>query len=145
MIRRVLVALDGSSRAPGVFQRALEISRDSGAELLLFRAVDAVQEFPAAGAGGPPDTLGAELVRAAHEELMKYAATDAGQPCRVLVQADASPDRAVLAASEAHDVDLIVIGNHGYHGFDRILGTTADRIVHRAKRDVLIVYRGGGE
>jgi nucleotide-binding universal stress UspA family protein len=38
-----------------------------------------------------------------------------------------------------------VIGNHGYHGVDRILGTTAGRIIHRAKRDVLIVYRGGRE
>jgi nucleotide-binding universal stress UspA family protein len=145
MMRRVLVALDESSRAPGVFHRALELSQASGAELLLFRAVDVIQEFPAAGAGGPADTLTAELVRAAHEELLKYAATAAEHPSRVLVEVDAAADHAVLAASEAHDVDLIVIGNHGYHGVDRILGTTAGRIIHRAKRDVLIVYRGGRE
>ncbi len=144
MMRRVLVALDESSRAQGVFQRALEIGRGSGAELLLLRAVDVIQDFPAAGAGGTPDPLGAELVRAAHEELMKYALTDARHPSRVLVQVDASPEHAILTASEAHDVDLIVIGNHGYHGLDRILGTTAGRIVQRATRDVLIVYRGSG-
>jgi len=32
-----------------------------------------------------------------------------------------------------------VIGSHGYGGLDRLLGTTAARVVNHADRNVLIV------
>lgn len=142
MIRRALVALDDTRRAAGVFRRAVEIARWSGAELILFRAVAVPQEFPAAAAGGPADELKAKMVRAAHEELMRFVASVPTLSSRVVVRIDLSPEHALLAAADDHDVDLIVIGNHGYHGMDRILGTTAGHVVYRAKRDVFIVYRG---
>jgi nucleotide-binding universal stress UspA family protein len=37
-------------------------------------------------------------------------------------------------------VDLIVIGSHGYHGLDRVLGTTAARVSNLARRNVLVVH-----
>jgi len=142
MIRRILVALDESPRATSVFQRGVELARGQEAELILFRSVALPQEFPAAGAGTPPDALGPSLVRGAERDLTAYLAREAELTARVVAKLELSPDRAVLAASEELDVDLIVIGNHGYRGLDRILGTTAVRILHGAKRDVLIVFRG---
>ena len=35
--------------------------------------------------------------------------------------------------------DLIVIGSHGYAGIDRLLGTTAAKIVNHAATSVLVV------
>lgn len=35
--------------------------------------------------------------------------------------------------------DLIIIGAHGYGAVERLLGTTASKIVHRAKCSVLVV------
>lgn len=142
MIRRALVALDSSARASGVFRRAAEIARGCGAELILFRVVAVPQEFPAAGAGTPADALGPELIRAAHEDLKSYAAAAPDVQSSIVVDVDLSPHHAIIAAAENFEVDLIVIGNHGYHGMDRILGTTAGHVLHGAKRDVLIVYRG---
>lgn len=142
MIHRALVALDESARAPGVFQRAAEIARAFGAELILFHAVPVPQEFPPAGAGTPPDALPGYLVRTAHERLMQYVAREPELSMRVVVREHLSPNHAIVDASEELDADLIVIGNHGYHGMDRILGTTAGKVIHEAKRDVLIVYRG---
>ena len=142
MIRRILVALDGSPRAPMVFARAVELARGHGAELILFRAFALPQEFPAAGAGTPPDTLGPTLEHAAERDLEAYAASEPEIATRVVVKPELSPDRAILTASDQLNVDLIVIGNHGYRGLDRILGTTAVRVLHGAKRDVLIVFRG---
>ncbi|HTQ04519.1 MAG TPA: universal stress protein [Polyangiaceae bacterium] len=142
MIHRILVALDESPRAPAVFQRGVELARGRDVELILFRAVASPQEFPAAGAGTPADPLAPNLTRAAERDLRMYAATEPELSSRVVVRLELSPDRAVLAASEELDVDLIVIGNHGYSGLDRILGTTAIRVLHGAKRDVLIVFRG---
>ncbi len=45
--------------------------------------------------------------------------------------------------AKRREARLIVIGSHGYHGWDRVLGTTAARIVNLADRGVLIV-RGAG-
>jgi len=35
--------------------------------------------------------------------------------------------------------DLIVIGSHGRHGLQRLLGSTATPVLHNAKCDVLAV------
>ena len=37
------------------------------------------------------------------------------------------------------NVDLIVVGNHRYHGVERVLGTVASRVVNHADRNVLVV------
>jgi universal stress protein F len=42
-------------------------------------------------------------------------------------------------AAAENDVDMIVIGSHGYHGLDRVLGTTAAKVVNHADRSVLVV------
>lgn len=46
---------------------------------------------------------------------------------------------AVLKLAEQLKVDLIVVGTHGRHGVERILGSTANAILHAAKCDVLTV------
>jgi nucleotide-binding universal stress UspA family protein len=33
----------------------------------------------------------------------------------------------------------VVLGSHGYSGFDRILGTTAAKVVNHCDRSVLVV------
>jgi universal stress protein F len=50
------------------------------------------------------------------------------------------PWRLILEVADALDVDLIVLGSHGYQGWDRILGTTAARVANLAHRNVLIVH-----
>lgn len=36
------------------------------------------------------------------------------------------------------DCDLVVLGSHGYSGFDRILGTTAGKVANHCERSVLV-------
>lgn len=53
------------------------------------------------------------------------------------------------AATEIHriaeelEADLIVIGSHGRHGLHLLLGSTANSVLHGAKRDVLAVRLPG--
>jgi nucleotide-binding universal stress UspA family protein len=49
------------------------------------------------------------------------------------------PWQAVCKAALEENVDLIVIGSHGYSGIDHLLGTTAAKIVNCADRSVLVV------
>ena len=51
----------------------------------------------------------------------------------------ATPWDGICTAARAYDVDLIVIGSHGYGTLDRILGTTAAKVTNHADRNVLVV------
>jgi nucleotide-binding universal stress UspA family protein len=53
----------------------------------------------------------------------------------------AQPWRAILQAADDLDVDLIVLGSHGYGGLDRILGTTAGKVTNGSARNVLVIHR----
>lgn len=142
MISRILVALDGSSRAPGVLAAAVDIASRFGATLHPLRAIFVPPEFPAAGAGTRADPLPAYLIAAARDEVGRLVATfpsgrfTIASPL-VLV---GKPSRLIIDAAEDLDVDLIVIGSHGYQGLDRILGTTAGRVANLAQRNVLVVH-----
>ncbi|MEP7050273.1 MAG: universal stress protein [Pseudomonadota bacterium] len=140
MIARILVALDESPRAPLVFHRAAGLAEAFGAELILFRAIDVPPEFPAAGAAGQADELGPHMERAAREALLTYARERPDLTGRVLVHANASAHESILRAARENDVALIVVGSHGYHGLDRILGTTAGMVANLADRDVFVVH-----
>ena len=52
---------------------------------------------------------------------------------RILVALDGS------SRAPARAADLIVIGAHGYGRLDRLLGTTASKVVNHADRDILVV------
>jgi nucleotide-binding universal stress UspA family protein len=142
LIRSILVALDGSARARGVFAAAAELAERFDAHLHLFRAVALPPEFPPAGAGGAqPDELAPRLEATAQRQLEAFAA---GSPRAVVepphVGTDA-PWRAILDAAERLDVDLVVLGSHGFGGLDRLLGTTAGKVANHSRRDVYIVHR----
>lgn len=72
------------------------------------------------------------VVDAAGAIAQKFGATP-----RLLRVIELSPD--IPPAAAKYDVDLIVVGSHGYHGWDRVLGTTASRVANLADRDVLVV------
>ena len=141
MITRILVALDGSERAPGVFAAAVELAARFHATLQPFRAVMVPPEFPAAAAGSRPDPLGAHLLERAENELVNIVA---GAPPGLQVSPPivrfGQPWRLILALGDEMDADLIVVGSHGYHGLDRILGTTAARVANVSHRNVLVVH-----
>ncbi len=50
-----------------------------------------------------------------------------------------TPWGAICRAGKEHDVDLIVVGSHGYDAIDHVLGTTAAKVVNHADRSVLVV------
>lgn len=142
MIARVLVALDGSPRAPWVFGASAEIAARFGATLFPFRALFVPPEFPAAAAGSHADALPDHLTQIALDDLWKLTMGPASfgvqvDPPKVRI---GTPWRLIIEMSEELNIDLIVLGSHGYHGLDRILGTTAARVANLAHRHVFVVH-----
>jgi nucleotide-binding universal stress UspA family protein len=140
MIRTVLVALDSSSRAPSVFEIAVALARSFHAKLHVLHVITIPQEFPPAAHVEAGDPLPQLMEAAARAELQPYLDRGADVAYSTPVIRAGHAAREILKAAEDLDVDVIVIGSHGYRGFDRILGTTAARVVNVSRRHVFVVH-----
>jgi nucleotide-binding universal stress UspA family protein len=145
MIGSILVALDSTPIAPRVLRVATAIAERFDASLHLFHAISVPPEFPPAAAfASHDDPLPAHLVREAAKEIAALAAGNARANARPPIIEAGDPWRAILAAADRLDVDLIVMGSHLYHWPDRLLGTTAGNVVNRGRRNVFVVHELAG-
>lgn len=142
--KRILVALDDSPRAPNVFDVGAEYSRALNAELYLYRTLTIPPEFPAAAPYTESDHLPEYLAEAAKRELDALARRALDVRVAETLVTFGLPGQMILETAENLNVDLIVIGSHGYRGWDRVLGTTAATIANRSRRNVLVVHPGDG-
>ena len=140
MIERVLIALDDSPRAPTVLAKGIDIARAAGASVLIYHAVAIPPEFPPAAATNGGDLLPAHLHRVATERLKALASGIRDVPCEILVEEAQRAWRAIIDAASKHEADVIVIGSHGYDLVDRLLGTTAAKVVNGSTHDVFVVH-----
>ncbi len=145
-MKRILVAVDASPCAPSVIEAGIELARSSGAKLLLLRAVGLPPEpLPLNGFAAPPtQVVDGMLVTAKRDlaELARRIPIDLLEGSTTLVGVAWD---AICTHARAHDVDLIVIGSHGYRFIDRIIGTTAAKVVNHADRPVLVVRQKKAE
>src|SRR3954451_22235718 len=137
VMKRILVCLDASPRAPFVLETAADLSRRLEAKLCLLRSVGIPpaidQEAVAHGS-----TVLPELEAAAKTDLDAMAAKlPAGMVEGIHVRLGTPWDAICHEANEL-DCDLVVIGSHGYKGLDKILGTTASKVVNHCDRSVLV-------
>jgi nucleotide-binding universal stress UspA family protein len=144
VFRKILAAVDNSPRAPGVLAAARKVAACHSARLHLYRAVFVPPDIPPAG-----HTEGDPAAEALRKRAEQELASLVGGAPDVTVEppefGTGQPWRAILAAADRLDVDLIVIGSHGYGGLDRLLGTNAARVVNHSTRSVLVVHeRAGG-
>jgi len=138
-VKRLLVALDASDRASKVLEAAVRLAELTGARLILYRAIVVPPELPRDVLIATEARLEDILVRAANDDLQRVAERVPPSLVEQITTAFATPWDGICRAAREHDVDLIVIGSHGYGGIDRILGTTAAKVVNHADRNVLVV------
>jgi nucleotide-binding universal stress UspA family protein len=138
MFKKILHANDGSDNAFRAFALALRIAKENNSELYMVSVeeVDYVPEFI--------------------EEIREETGTAARRFHKVVQRARAMADeqhvtlkthviaghavRDILTLTADLDADLLVIGGTGHSAFyERMLGTTAARVVHLAKCPVLVV------
>jgi universal stress protein F len=138
-VKQILVALDESERAPHVLEAAVTHARAVGGQLQLLR-VCPLYPYTALAYSSPvpqalPDLLEDEARRQLTELAHGIPAAVRG-PVHVRVGV---PWQQVCAVAVELDVDLIIIGAHGYHVIERVLGTTSARVVNHADRTVMVV------
>lgn len=52
------------------------------------------------------------------------------------------PKHSIVKAAADRHMNLVIIGSHGRHGIGRLLGSTADGVLHAAPCDVLAIRVG---
>jgi nucleotide-binding universal stress UspA family protein len=137
-MKRILVCLDASPRAAFVLQTASDLAKKTGAKLVLLRSVglpaEIDQEFYVHAAASMTDLL----VDKAKKELDALAK---GLPADLIEGYDVhigTPWDTICREAKTRDCDLVVLGSHGYSTMDRVLGTTAAKVVNHCERSVLV-------
>ncbi|MFN2187425.1 MAG: universal stress protein [Candidatus Promineifilaceae bacterium] len=140
----ILIGVDFSLETGIVIDRGLELAGSQGAKVSFIHVVEY------SGYLFPPDApfpveldLEPQFVDKAREHLisMKKSRGRSDSACYV---EEGSPTQEIVRVAEQNQVDLIVIGSHGRHGIQRILGSTASGVTHTAGCDVLAVRVGSG-
>jgi nucleotide-binding universal stress UspA family protein len=124
-----------------VLAAAQTLASKFDAELLLVRAVGLPPEIPTEAWQHTKGSVKEYLEDKASEGLHACAQSlpDALRARCTLEVVVAAPWEALCLCAQAHQADVIVIGSHGYGGLDRILGSTAARVVNHALCSVFVV------
>ena len=138
MFKRILHANDGSDQAFGALALALQIACENQSELhvVCVEEIDYMPEFieevrEETGTAARRFHVALQRARAMAEERHV--------PVRTHVVAGHAV-RDIVGMAEDLQADLLVIGGTGHSSFyERMLGTTAARVVHLAKCPVLVV------
>lgn len=147
MFKRILVPLDGSTRAEQAIPVAARIARALGDSVILLRVITTPEDYGPYVA--PPATYANETINADLAEatayLEKIAKSDEMVGIATEVKAlfgAAAPT--ILSAAQSFHANIIVMCSHGYTGFKRwVLGSVADKVTHYSPIPVLVLREGG--
>lgn len=145
MYHQILVALDGSETASHALDTALQLARESGAQLQPLYVVDVplmTYDVPSYDPSYVRDAMFEEGKHVADDAIARMQrAGVAGAPR--IIEADPVGDdvaHCILRAADAFRADVVVLGTHGRRGFRRmVLGSIAERFVRIARCPVLLI------
>ena len=138
-MKRILVALDSSTRAARVLGAAVRLADLAGAKLVVFRAIGVPPDMPPDLFRMTDVSLEDYLTAHAHRDLERLTRDVPKERIEKITTTFATAWDGICRAAKENDADLIVIGSHGYGGLDKILGTNAGKVVNHADRNVLVV------
>lgn len=110
------------------------------ARLTLFRSVGVPPEIVQEDMIGiSPDALRDRMLAKAKLWLSRAVEDVPPELVDAVVVKPGVPWSAICEEAKAIHADLIVLGSHGYSALDRILGTTAAKVVNHSECSVMVV------
>jgi nucleotide-binding universal stress UspA family protein len=137
-MKRILVAVDFSELTELVLGTAVELASATGARLRLLHVLAECVSPSAPNLFEPAGDTAARVRAAETDLLLREAELPPGLRDGVRVAVD-RPWRSICIAAREEQADLIVIGAHDHGLVERVLGTTAARVVDHAGCPVLVV------
>ena len=135
----VLVAYDGSEPAQKAVERAF--SEHADGEIILLRVVEAADGYTEAGIELLREYVTDRKANASTEMIDEVTDLAGSGDVEFRTEITAGdPAREVVRFAEEHDVDQLIVGNHGRSGVSRVLlGSVAEQIVRRSPVPVTVV------
>lgn len=137
--KKILVACELGGEVESVMQRATHVAANNQAELYLLHVhepiiIDPAFEF------SPVISADVEkgLLDAAEQALQRLASRYTVPAENVMFEIG-SPGLSIVQVARGLGADLIIVGSHGRHGVQLLLGSTANAVLHRSTCDVLAV------
>lgn len=132
MFETILLPTDGSRRAKQATNHALDVARHHDSTVHAVYIIDMGEMGFAAVPGDIAETKD-RLKKHGDEVLadVERRADDAGVECVTAVESGI-PHEVIVEYAAEHDVDLIVMGKHGYLDADsHLLGSVTQRVMER--------------
>ena len=135
----ILLTVDFTPATDTVTQQAMELCQAFKAQLSLIHVVEFMPMDLSNDMVMPQGLeIEQELMEQAKLRLQKLAEKLGVDKSKCFIK-QGSTRREILDLAEERNVDLIVIGSHGREGIQRLLGSTANAVLHGAPCDVLAV------
>jgi len=138
-IRTILHPTNFSAHSRSALALACALSRDYGAKLVVFHALEVPVVYAGEGIMLPAMT---EEYRAEAEEHLRQLKIPPStiKPERLLAEGEAATE--ILRVCEDVGADIIVMGTHGRTGIERFLmGSVSEDVVRRAKCPVVTISK----
>lgn len=142
-INKILAPTDCSEPSSNALLYAFEISKTFNADLVVLKVFDPpVSRRPMeTGFSVSPEYDPAQQEQEQMEEIKSFwnhLIPGGAQP--VFTRLIGDPFNEIIQYSKQHSVDMIIMGTHGYTGFDHILmGSVAEKVVRHSVIPVLTV------
>lgn len=135
----LLLAVDFTDETGQVAERAKQLAKAFDAGLSFIHVVEFLHMDLANELVLPQDVeLEEQMVASARRKLQDLAQRLGMPDAPCWVELGATKQEILRVAAE-QGIDLIVVGSHGRHGIQRLLGSTANAVLHGAPCDVLAV------
>lgn len=143
-VKKILAPTDFSDLSKRGVRYALEIARDTSAEVIIYVAIDVASEWHDRPAITRPYH---DMLEDTRKQLDKFLA-DHFADCIDLIEVRqvvefGAPAGNILEIAQREGVDMIVMSTHGRTGLSHMmLGSITEKVVARAPCPVLVVPRG---
>ena len=138
--QHILLAIDTAEQSTQASDKAAALAKQNQATLSICHLVEnyLASDFAYEGINHVTIEMQDELLDNAKAQIKKVANALAIPEQRQWIEFG-NPRYDVVRLAEQHQADLIVVGSHGRHGIQLLLGSTANAVLHHAKCDVLAV------
>jgi nucleotide-binding universal stress UspA family protein len=146
--KHILAAVDGSDTSNLALAEAVRLAKEQQGAIRLIHVIDETPPYSLSGGEPFPITEYENLMREAGAKLMADVAAKVRETgvafdtkCPSINLLTRRICDVISDEAKSWPADLIVIGTHGRHGFDRLfLGSVAEGVIRIATKPVLIIH-----
>lgn len=139
-VRKILAPTDFSELSKRGIRYALEMARDSSAEVIVYHIIDLGEELPKPEPFEPYHNMLED-----HRRVLDKFLHDSFADCIDLVEVRQVVEfgrsfKNIVEIADQENVDMIVMATHGRTGLEHVfLGSVAEKVVARSSRPVLVI------